>query len=106
MICFDNVSFEYSEGQKSLHEITLTINDGDVILVCGPSGCGKSTLVRCVNGLIPHFYQGRMTGTVTVGGIDVSKTTLRKISRYVGTVFQNPRSQFFNVTRYFTTILI
>jgi len=97
MICFDNVSYEYSEGQESLHKITLTINDGDVILVCGPSGCGKSTLVRCVNGLIPHFYQGRMTGTVTVGGIDVSKTTLRKISRYVGTVFQNPRSQFFNV---------
>ena len=97
MICFDNVSYEYSEGQESLKDINLTVKDGDVILVCGPSGCGKSTLVRCVNGLIPHFYQGRMTGTVTVGGIDVSKTTLRKISRHVGTVFQNPRSQFFNV---------
>lgn len=97
MICFDNVSFKYSKEQESLRNINLTVNDGDVVLVCGSSGCGKTTLVRCVNGLIPHFYQGEMTGTVTVNGTDVSQTTLRKISRHVGTVFQNPRSQFFNV---------
>ncbi|MBR1797758.1 MAG: ABC transporter ATP-binding protein [Clostridiales bacterium] len=97
MIFFDNVSYQYTERQESLKEINLTVNDGEVVLVCGPSGCGKSTLVRCVNGLIPHFYQGILTGQVTVGGKDVSTTTLRKISRHVGTVFQNPRSQFFNV---------
>ena len=97
MICFDNVSFQYTKDRESLKGINLTVNEGDVVLVCGPSGCGKSTLVRCVNGLIPHFYEGTMTGSVTVNGIDVSQTTLRKISRHVGTVFQNPRSQFFNV---------
>lgn len=97
MIRFEKVSFQYAKEQEGLKNINLTINKGDVVLVCGPSGCGKSTLVRCVNGLIPHYYQGQLTGTVTVGGIDVSKTTLRKISRHVGTVFQNPRSQFFNV---------
>lgn len=97
MIRFENVSFQYTEEQESLKNIDLTINKGEVVLVCGPSGCGKSTLVRCVNGLIPHFYKGQMTGNVTVNAIDVAKTTLRKISRYVGTVFQNPRSQFFNV---------
>ena len=97
MICFENVSFGYSRELESLKDINLTVEEGDVILVCGPSGCGKSTLVRCVNGLIPHFYQGTLTGSVTVCGIDVSKTTLRKLSRHVGTVFQNPRSQFFNV---------
>ena len=97
MIRFKNVSFQYTKEQESLKSIDLTINDGEVVLLCGPSGCGKSTLVRCVNGLIPHYYQGRMTGNVTVGETDVSKTTLRKLSRHVGTVFQNPRSQFFNV---------
>ena len=97
MICFDNVSFEYNEGQESLKNIDLKVETGEVVLVCGPSGCGKSTLVRCVNGLIPHFYQGKLTGNVSVNGIDVAQTTLRKISRHVGTVFQNPRSQFFNV---------
>ncbi|MCR5177899.1 MAG: ABC transporter ATP-binding protein, partial [Lachnospiraceae bacterium] len=97
MIRFDHVSFQYNKEQESLRGIDLTVNEGDVVLVCGPSGCGKSTLVRCVNGLIPHFYQGELSGSVTVNGIDVSQTTLRKISGHVGTVFQNPRSQFFNV---------
>jgi energy-coupling factor transport system ATP-binding protein len=97
MIVFDNTSFRYTKEQDSLKNIELTINEGEVVLVCGPSGCGKSTLVRCVNGLIPHFYQGQMNGRVMVNGTDVSKTTLRKLSRHVGTVFQNPRSQFFNV---------
>ncbi|MCR5732969.1 MAG: ABC transporter ATP-binding protein [Lachnospiraceae bacterium] len=97
MICFDNVSFRYAKGNESLKGINLTVNEGEVVLVCGPSGCGKTTLVRCVNGLIPHFYHGDLTGKVTVGNAEISTTTLRKISRYVGTVFQNPRSQFFNV---------
>ncbi len=97
MILFDNVSYGYTDGQESLKGINLSIEAGDVVLVCGPSGCGKSTLIRCINGLIPHFYQGHMDGSVSVNGIDVAKTTLRKISRHVGTVFQNPRSQFFNV---------
>ena len=97
MICFDNVSYKYVKGRDSLKGIDLSVNEGEVVLVCGPSGCGKSTLVRCVNGLIPHFYEGELSGRVSVNGIDVSQTTLRKLSRHVGTVFQNPRSQFFNV---------
>ena len=97
MICFDNVSYKYVKDRESLKDIDLSINDGEVVLVCGPSGCGKSTLVRCVNGLIPHFYEGELSGSVSVNGIDVSQTTLRKLSRHVGTVFQNPSSQFFNV---------
>ena len=97
MILFDNVSYGYTDAQESLKSINLSIEAGDVVLVCGPSGCGKSTLIRCINGLIPHFYQGHMEGSVSVNEIDVAKTTLRKISRHVGTVFQNPRSQFFNV---------
>lgn len=97
MIRFENVSFKYTKEQESLKEINLTVEDGEVILVCGPSGCGKSTLVRCVNGLIPHFYKGELNGSVLIDGTCVSKTSLRKLSKHVGTVFQNPRSQFFNV---------
>lgn len=97
MIFFDNVSFRYTKENESLKSVNLTVNEGEVVLVCGPSGCGKTTLVRCVNGLIPHFYHGELTGNVTVGGVEIRNTTLRKISRHVGTVFQNPRSQFFNV---------
>jgi len=97
MIIFDNVSFSYKKGEESLSGINLKVNEGEVVLVCGPSGCGKSTLVRCVNGLIPHFYEGELKGKITVNDIDVSESTLRQLSKKVGTVFQNPRSQFFNV---------
>ncbi len=97
MISFRNVSFKYTKEQESLKDINLDIAAGEVVLVCGPSGCGKSTLVRCVNGLIPHFYEGELYGSVRVKDIEVAQSTLRKISRHVGTVFQNPRSQFFNV---------
>lgn len=97
MIRFDDVSYSYTDGADCLKNINLEVQKGEVLLVCGPSGCGKSTLVRCVNGLIPHFYQGHLTGRVTVNEIDVATTPLRDISRHVGTVFQNPRSQFFNV---------
>nr|MCR4750079.1 ATP-binding cassette domain-containing protein [Lachnospiraceae bacterium] len=79
MISFDNVSFQYNNENESLRDVSLFVKKGEVVLVCGPSGCGKSTLVRCVNGLIPHFYQGKLTGNVTVDGINVSETTLRKI---------------------------
>jgi len=97
MIVFDNVCFSYKKGEESLSNINLKVDDGEVVLVCGPSGCGKSTLVRCVNGLIPHFYEGELKGKISVNDIDVSGSTLRQLSKKVGTVFQNPRSQFFNV---------
>lgn len=99
MIRFENVSYEYinANGRGSLKNVDLKVEAGEVVLICGPSGCGKTTLIRCVNGLIPHFYPGTMTGHVMVKGVDVAKTTLRRLSRSVGSVFQNPRSQFFNV---------
>ena len=99
MIRFENVSYEYinANGRGSLRNVDLEVEAGEVVLICGPSGCGKTTLIRCVNGLIPHFYPGTMTGHVMVKGVDVAKTTLRRLSRSVGSVFQNPRSQFFNV---------
>ena len=97
MIVFDNVSFAYKKGEESISNIRLKVDKGDIVLVCGPSGCGKSTLVRCVNGLIPHFYEGELKGKISVNDIDVSGSTLRQLSKKVGTVFQNPRSQFFNV---------
>jgi energy-coupling factor transport system ATP-binding protein len=97
MIIFDNVSFAYKKGEESLSNVSLKVEEGEVVLICGPSGCGKSTLVRCVNGLIPHFYEGELKGTISVNGTEVSESTLRQLSKKVGTVFQNPRSQFFNV---------
>ncbi len=100
MIRFENVSFHYG-GENGTGEgvdnINLTINDGEVVVLCGSSGCGKTTLTRLINGLAPHFYEGEIEGEVRVNDLLVSEAELSETSRYVGSVFQNPKSQFFNI---------
>lgn len=64
-------------------------------MLCGASGCGKTTITRLINGLIPHFYEGEYSGNVSVYGMNVQSEELYNISKKVGSVFQNPRSQFF-----------
>jgi len=105
MIEFKHVSFSYDLNMEqedtqeidNLHDINLTVNDGECVLLCGKSGCGKSTLTRLVNGLIPHFYPGKLTGEVLLDGRDISKMPMYETASLVGSVFQNPRTQFFNV---------
>ncbi len=100
MIRFDNVSFHYG-GENGTGEgvdnIDLTIEDGKVVVLCGASGCGKTTITRLINGLAPQFYQGEIEGCVWVDETNVSKAELSETSRLVGSVFQNPKSQFFNI---------
>lgn len=96
---FKDVTFQYhSQSAPTLHNITVTINHGEKILVVGPSGSGKSTFAHCINGLIPHIYQGSLSGTVTVNGKDVSQSNLSELSFEVGTVLQDTDGQFIGLT--------
>ena len=96
MIQLENVNFTYNNSDKgALKDVSITISSGECVLLCGESGCGKTTITRMLNGLIPHFYEGEMQGKVTVCGMDVQKEEIYNISQKVGSVFQNPRSQFF-----------
>lgn len=98
MIDLKNVCFYYPESTKSaLKDINVKINKGEVILICGESGCGKTTITRLINGLIPYFYKGTSSGEVLINGVDVCENSIYETSKKVGSVFQNPRSQFFNL---------
>jgi energy-coupling factor transporter ATP-binding protein EcfA2 len=98
-IKIENLHFTYAGTQSpSLQEINLTIEKGDFIILTGPSGCGKTTLCRCLNGLIPNFYNGDFEGTIEILGMDTRNRPISELARRVGFVFQNPENQLFSLS--------
>ena len=99
MISFQDVTYSYQESgePKSLDSIYLEVKDGECILLCGKSGCGKTTMTRLLNGMIPNFYEGKLQGTVLLDGKNLFDLPMYEISKQVGSVFQNPRTQFYTV---------
>lgn len=98
MITFEELSFSYGNmNEEQLKSLNLQVKRGEFVLLCGRSACGKTTATKCINGLIPHFSEGKYSGAVFVKGKEIGKTPIYKISEDVGSVFQNPKTQFFNL---------
>ncbi|KPV63128.1 MAG: Trehalose/maltose import ATP-binding protein MalK [Candidatus Bathyarchaeota archaeon BA1] len=90
------LTYTYPGATKpSIEDISMTIEDGEFVVLTGPSGCGKTTLCRCFNGLIPHFYGGKLEGDLMVAGLMVNEHPIYELARHVGMVFQNPENQLF-----------
>ena len=96
MIRFDAVTYTYPfQARPAVEDIAFAVKPGELVLCTGASGCGKSTLMRLANGLCPHYYQGALSGTVTVNGRATVDSELHELADDVGTLFQNPEEQFF-----------
>jgi energy-coupling factor transport system ATP-binding protein len=94
-IHFDHLTYTYpGSTDPALHDVTLGIEEGDFVLVAGASGAGKSTLLRCLNGLVPHFTGGTVSGQVSVAGHNPVDEGPNTLSHVVGFVFQDPEAQF------------
>ncbi len=90
MIEVKDVHYTYPNGVEALRGVTLTIHDGDFIAIMGQNGAGKTTLVKHINGLLKPTK-----GEVIVDDVDTQKTSVAKLARTVGFVFQNPDHQLF-----------
>lgn len=96
MIELEQVSFRYdASADNTLHDISLSVKKGECVVLTGASGCGKTSLTRLLNGLIPHFYPGALEGRVTIDGKEIDGCEPHELTNRVGSVFQNPRTQFF-----------
>lgn len=99
VIEFNNFSFHYfSQADKTLEDINLTIYEGEKVLIVGPSGSGKSTLSNCLNGLIPFSFKGEITGSLKIAGEETKELDIFELSKKVGTVLQDTDGQFIGLT--------
>jgi energy-coupling factor transporter ATP-binding protein EcfA2 len=99
MIKIKNLTYTYpSSQQPALKDVGLEVKDGEFVLIKGDSGSGKSTLLYCINGLIPHIFEGSLIGEIEVNGFNPKDLPIWQISKKVGTVFQNPENQIFMPT--------
>jgi energy-coupling factor transporter ATP-binding protein EcfA2 len=99
VIEFKNFTLRYTSQKKpTLHDINLTICQGEKVLILGPSGSGKSTLGNCLNGLLPFSTKAEFTGSVKVAGLETREQSIHKLSAHVGTVMQDSDCQFAGLT--------
>lgn len=95
MIKINDLTFQYPQSSlKVLDHVSLEIPPGTLTLVTGASGSGKSTLLRCINGLVPHFSGGTISGQIRVFGSDPIREGVEVLANIVGFVFQEPEAQF------------
>ena len=99
MIEFIHFTFKYrAQKEPTIRDINLKINKGEKVLIVGPSGSGKSTIANCINGLVPFSYHGQITGELKIDGKSPKKLGIFGMSKYVGTVLQDPDGQFIGLT--------
>ncbi len=94
----ENLFFAYKKEDWILKNVSFSIQPGEIVAIAGRSGIGKTTMGFILKGLIPHTIKGKLQGKVQVAGLNVKKTKIVKLARYVGMVFQDLNSQLFSTS--------
>lgn len=97
MVKVEGVNFSYCGRQEALKDFSLNVKKGECVLLCGASGSGKSSVTKLLNGLIPHYEEGEFTGKVEIDDSSTKEMEIYRISKLVSSVFQNPKTHFFNI---------
>lgn len=97
MISFKNFSLSYDNKSDAIKDISLNINKGECLLITGESGSGKSTIINSINAITTEFYERSYKGEIKLNDKDVLNLELSEVSKIVQTVFQNPKTHFFNI---------
>ena len=97
MLTLENLSLFYEQDKKILNCINLNVADGECILLTGESGSGKSSIINSINGLAFEYENAKISGTIKVDNKDLKGMELYEISLLISSVFQNPKTHFFNV---------
>jgi energy-coupling factor transport system ATP-binding protein len=96
-VSIEGLTYRYRGQQKpALQGVDLEVDEGEFVVIMGPSGAGKSTLCVSLNGLIPHFFRGKMEGEVRVGGRSTREGNVGEFAQEVGLVFQDFEAQLFS----------
>jgi len=95
----ENIIFNYAaqNDAAAINDVSFQVRKGECLLLTGLSGCGKMSILRLLNGLIPRYYEGALSGSVLIGRENIANLPIYEVSKKAATVFQNPKSQFFNL---------
>ena len=94
MLEFINISLTYQK-EIILEDINFSVDKGKIVVLTGNSGSGKSSILKLINGIIPEFYEAKIEGEITFDGKNIREESMAKRSKYISTIFQNPKTQFY-----------
>ena len=97
MVEIENFSLSYGNSPKVLKDISLSIDKGECVLFTGKSGSGKSSIINSINGLAMRYDGASTEGIIKIDNKDIRNLKLYEISMLVSSVFQNPKTHFFNI---------
>lgn len=97
MLTLENLSLFYGQENRVLNDIELQVEDGECILLTGESGSGKSSIINSINGLAFEYENAHIEGSIKINGKEIQSLKLYEISLMIASVFQNPKTHFFNI---------